>query len=84
MDQPGARFVGLDYVVDEAVFGGHERAGESILEFGDLLLTEVPVFDSEFAAVDDIDGSFRAHDGDLDRWPGRLTSVRMCFEPITQ
>src|ERR1700730_13934007 len=64
-DQAAPGFARLDHVVDEAVLGSDERAGETLVEFSDLLLPVVPLCAVELAAIHNVDGAFRAHDGDL-------------------
>ncbi len=42
-DQTAAGFMRLDHVVDEAVLGGDERAGEPVIELRDLLLSQFAI-----------------------------------------
>src|ERR1039458_6252223 len=73
-DDAGAGFVGFDDVIDVAAFGGDEGVGEAVAELAGLLDAYRVLIDGggEFAAVDDIDRAFGAHDGDLRGRPGEV------------
>src|SRR5580692_1514139 len=67
-DDEAASVGGLDDAVEVAAFGGDERVGETVAEFGDFFLAKFRAFARrggvEFAFVDNVHGAFGAHDGD--------------------
>src|ERR1700686_1823467 len=71
-DQASAGFMRFDHIVYKPVFGGDEGAGEAVLEFRYFLLAQFAIFARKLPAVNDIDSSFSAHDGDLGGGPGQV------------
>src|SRR5574340_826965 len=72
IDKSRACFLGLDYIIHVAAFGGHIRAGELLTVIShqlglalDRILGLLQLF-----AEDDVYSSIRAHHGDFRRWPG--------------
>src|SRR3954466_9889649 len=72
LDHLLAGFVRLDDGINVSSIGGYVRIGEAFPKFFDLLLTHLLAIAGFFKLplVNDIHGSFRAHDRDLRGWPG--------------
>src|ERR1700733_14962285 len=66
----------LDHGVDVAAFGGYVGVGEAFAKVGDFFLAQVFAFGLggavNLAFVHDVDGAFRAHDGDFGGRPGEI------------
>src|ERR1700687_879889 len=75
-DDAGAGSGGLDDRGDVAALGGYEGIGEAVAEFGDFFATQRFAFGFrdflQFTFVNNVDGAFRAHDGDFRGGPGEI------------
>src|SRR5579859_1671570 len=68
-DDTRASFGGFDDRIDVTAFRGDERIGEALAEFLNLLLAKLFAFGFrgfvQVAFIDDVNGAFRAHDGNF-------------------
>ncbi len=75
-DDAGAGGGGLDYGVDVAALGSYEGVSKAVAEFSDFFAAQGFAFGFrnffQLAFVDDVDGAFRAHDGDFRGGPGEI------------
>src|SRR6266436_6379090 len=75
-DEADARGGGLDYGVDVAALGSYEGVSKAVAEFSDFFAAQGFAFGFrnffQLAFVDDVDGAFRAHDGDFRGGPGEI------------
>src|ERR1700693_6610078 len=75
-DDAGAGSGVLDYGVDVSALSGYEGIGEAVAEFGNFFAAQRFAFGFrgflQFTFVNNVDGAFRAHDGDFRGGPGEI------------